>query len=321
MALVLRCILLAFALAATTPASAQTWPTRPIHVVIGFPPGGGIDLVARILSPKLQELLGQPIIVDNRPGANGIVGMEVVAKAPGDGYTFFFGTSGNFCVNPTFVPNLTFNVDRDFVPVSEVVSTPFLLYVNPSLPVHTLAEFVAYVKARPGKVNYSSSGSGGAPHLTTELLNQAAGLKTVHIPYKGSAPAMADLIGGQVQYQFDAVAIGLQQVKAGKLKALATTGATRLEVLPDVPRANETLPGFVVVNWYGMVAPAGTSRDIVVRFQQALAKAMQDPEIRAKLTALATDPVGSTPEALAALIRSDTTLWTGVIKSANIQPE
>ncbi len=310
----------ALACALALPAFADTWPSKPIHVVIGFPPGGGIDLVARILAPKLQEILGQPIIVDNRPGANGIVGMDLVARAPADGYTFFFGTSGNYCVSPTFTPGATVRAS-DLAPVSEVVSTPFLIYVNPSVPANTLGEFIAYVKAHPGAVNYSSSGSGGAPHLATELLNQATGMKTVHVPYKGSAPAMADLIGGQVQYQIDAIAVGLPHVKAGKVKALATTGPDRLALLPDVPRVEDTVPGFVVVNWYGMSAPAATPRDVIVRFQQALVAAMQDKAIRDKLEALATTPVGSTPEALAALITRETTLWGDVIRKANIKPD
>lgn len=313
-------LLLALALAPGA-ASAQYFPSKPIRIVIGFPPGGGIDIVARILAPKLTESFGQQVIVDNRAGANGIIATEIVAKAAPDGYTIFLGTTGNLSVNPILYPKLPFSIERDFTPLTQVSSVPFLLYVNPSVPAKTLGELVAYAKVNPGKVNFYSSGNGGLPHLAGELLNSVAGIHTVHVPYKGSAPGLSDLIGGHVQFGFDAVAIGLPHVKAGKLRAIATTGQKRLSFLQDVPAANETLPGFEVVNWYGMVVPAGTPREVVARLHAEIVKAMGIPEIREKLIALGTDPVGSTPAQFGAFRKSEEAKWARVIKRANIRPD
>jgi len=300
---------------------AQSFPNKPIRIVMGYPPGGGIDLVARILAAKLSESLGHQVIVDNRPGANGVIATELVAKAAPDGYTVFFATTGTLSVNPTLYPNLTFNIGRDFTPLTQTSSVPFLLYVNPSVPVKTLGELITYAKANPRKVNFYSSGNGGLPHLTGELLNMVAGINTVHVPYKGSAPGHNDLIGGHVQFGFDAVAIGLQHVKAGRLRAIATTGSTRLSFLPDVPAANETLPGFEVVNWYGMMLPTGTARQVITRLHAEIVKTMNIPEIREKLIAQGTDPVGSTPEEFGAFMKSETIKWARVVKEANIRPD
>jgi tripartite-type tricarboxylate transporter receptor subunit TctC len=302
-------------------ASAQPYPTRPIRIVVGFPPGGGIDLVARLLAPKLSESLGQQVLVDNRAGANGIIATDLVAKAAPDGHTIFIGTTGNLSVNPALFSNLPFNIERAFVPLTQTSSVPFLLYVHPSLPAKTLPQLIALAKAHPGKINYYSSGNGGLPHLATELLNMRASVKTIHVPYKGSAPGIADLMGGHVQFGFDAAAIGLPHVKSGRLRALVTTGPTRLSFLPDVPPANETLAGFEVVNWYGMVLPAGTSREVVRRLHAEIVKAMNVPDIRDKLIAQGTDPVGTTPEEFGAFMRSETAKWAQVIKAANIRAD
>ena len=311
---------LAFALAPGV-ACAQSYPSKPVRIVVGFPPGGGIDLVARLLSPKLSESLGQQVIVDNRAGANGIIATELVAKAAPDGHTILIGTTGNLSVNPVLFPTLPFNIERDFVPLTQTSSVPFLLYVHPSLPVKSLPQLIALAKANPGKINYYSSGNGGLPHLTAELLNLRGGIKMIHVPYKGSAPGMADLMGGHVQVGIDAAAIGLPHVKSGRLRAIATTGPTRLSFLQDVPTANETLSGFEVVNWYGMVLPAGTSRDVITRLHTEVVKAMNIPEIREKLIAQGTDPVGSTPQAFAAFMKAETVKWAGVIKAASIRAD
>ena len=196
-------------------ACAQPYPSKPIRIVIGFPPGGGIDLVARLLAPKLSESLGQQVLVDNRAGANGIVAMDLAAKAAPDGHTIFIGTTGNLSVNPSLYPTLPFNIERDFLPLTQTSSVPFLVSVHPSLPAKTLGQFIALAKANPGKMNFYSSGNGGLPHLAGELLNSLAGIKTVHVPYKGSAPGMADLLGGHVQFGFDTAAISLPHVRAG----------------------------------------------------------------------------------------------------------
>jgi tripartite-type tricarboxylate transporter receptor subunit TctC len=302
-------------------ACAQSYPVKPIRIVIGFPPGGGIDIVGRLLAPKLSESLGQQVVVDNRAGANGIIAAELVAKTAPDGYTIFFGTTGNLSVNPALYSTLPFSIERDFVPLTQTSTVPFLLYVHPALPTRTLGEFIALAKANPGRMNYYSSGNGSLPHLSGELLNTRAGLKTIHVAYKGSAPGMTDLIGGHVQFGFDAAAIGLPHVKAGKLRALATTGKTRLSFMQDVPSANETLPGFEVVNWYGMVLSAGTSRDVVTRLHTEIVKAMNIPDVREKLIGLGTEPVGSTPEEFGAFMKSETGKWGRVIKSANIRAD
>lgn len=308
-------------MSAVAAATAQSFPTKPIRIVIGFPPGGGIDLVARILGPRITERLGQQVIVDNRPGANGIIGTELVAKAAPDGYTIFFGTTGNLSVNPVLYATLPFSIERDFTPLGQISSVPFLLYVHPSVPAKTVSEFVAHAKANPGKVHFYSSGNGGLPHLSGELLNTIAGIRTVHVPYKGSSPGFNDLLGGQVQFGFDAFPIGLQHVKSGKLRALATTGPTRSAVLPDVPAAVETLPGFEVVNWYGMVLPAGTPRAVIALLHAEIVRAMKIPEVREKLIAQGTDPVGSSPEEFGAFMKSETAKWGRVIKNANIRAD
>ena len=304
-----------------TGAAAQTYPSRPIRIVVGFPPGGGIDLVSRILGAKLTENFGQQVIVDNKPGANGVIATQLVAKSPPDGYTIFIGTTGNLSVNPVLFPDLPFSISRDFVPLTQTSSVPFLLYVNPAMVAKTVGEFIAHAKANPGKVNFYSSGVGGLPHLTGEMLNMAAAVKTVHVPYKGSAPGLNDVIGGHVEFGFDAVAIGLPHVKAGRLRALATTAPARLKFLPDVAAMNETLPGFEVVNWYGMVLPAGVSREVIARLHGEIVKIMAIPDIRDKLIAQGTDPVGSTPEEFGAFMKAESAKWGRVIKAANIRPE
>lgn len=248
-------VLLALALASGA-AFAQSYPARPIRVVIGFPPGGGIDIVARMLAPRLHESLGQPIVVDNRAGANGIIAIETVAKAAADGYTLFFGTTGNLSVNPALYPKLPFNIERDFAPLTQVSSVPFLIYVNPSVPVRTLAELISHAKANPDKLHFYSSGNGGLPHLAGELL-----------------------------------------------------------------KASETVPGFEVVNLYGMVAPAGTPRAVIARLHAEIVKAQSIPDIREKLIAQATDPVGSTPGEFGAFRKAEEAKWARVIKEANIRPD
>jgi tripartite-type tricarboxylate transporter receptor subunit TctC len=311
---------LALALAAGA-ASAQSFPSKPIRLVMGTMPGGGADIVGRIVAQKLSENVGQQMIADNRGGANGIIGMEIVHRAAPDGYTIFMGTTGHLSVNPALYPKLPFNIDRDFAPLTQVVSVPFLLYVHPSFPAKTLGELIAHAKANPGKVLWYSTGNGGLPHLTGELLNLVTGINTTRIPYKGAAPGFNALVGGQVQYGIDSVAIGLQHVKTGRLRAIATTARLRLPILPDVPAAAETLPGFEVVNWYGMVLPRGTPRAVATRLHAEIVKAMSVPEVREKLVAQATDPVGSTPEQFGAFRKSEQVKWGDVIKKANIRAD
>jgi len=300
---------------------AQAWPNKPVRILIAFPPGGAIDIVARIMGPRLSESIGQPVLVENRPGAGGLLGTELAAKAAPDGHTVFFGTLGNLSVNPLLYPKLPFDIDRDFAPLTQVVSTTFMLYVNPASPVKTVNDLIALAKSRPGTLNYSSSGNGGAPQLAAELFNSMAGVKMVHIPYKGSNQSVTDVIGGQVQLTFDSLALGLPYVKAGKLRAVATLGPKRISQLPDVPSVSETLPGYEVTNWFGMVVPAATPRDIIARLHGEILKVLRLPEVRNSLIAQGTEPVGSSPEEFRAFMKSEAAKWARVIKEANIRAD
>jgi tripartite-type tricarboxylate transporter receptor subunit TctC len=316
-----RVFLLLFALTFGLGSPAQTFPSKPLRIVIGFPPGGGIDMVARLMAPKLSELFGQPVLIENKPGANGVLGMDFVAKAPADGHTLFLGTLGNFSVNPALYPNLPFNVDKQFVPLTELASVSFVLFVNPALPVKSVSDLVAYAKRQPDAVNFSSSSSGGLPHLAGELFASAIGAKMVHVPYKGSAASISDVMAGQVHMTFEAAAAGMPHVKSGRLRALAVTGAGRLPFLPDVPAVQETVPGFQVVNWYGMAAPAGTPKEVLARWHSEIAKVLAVPEIREKMVSMGTDPVGSSPEEFAQFVKLETAKWTRIIRDAQIRPD
>ncbi|MFM1988749.1 MAG: hypothetical protein RJA99_1706 [Pseudomonadota bacterium] len=300
------------------PGRAHAQDARPIRFVIGFPPGGGIDSVMRVLAPKLAELLKQPAVVDNRPGANGLLAMEAVAKSPADGQTFFVGTSGNLAMTGAFYPNAPVRIERDFVPVAQVASLPFLLVSHPSVPATNVAELVAYAKARPGQLNYSSSGNGSTLHLAGELFNEMAGIRATHVAYKGSAPSIADLVGGHVQWAFDAPSLTMPHVKAGRLRALGHTAPARLASLPDIAPIAETLPGYEVVNWYGVVAPAGTPPEVVRRMADAIARAMADADVRGRIAALGIDPVTTTPDEFRRFMDAETAKWTQVIRKGNI---
>ncbi len=307
------------ALCAAGAAGAQPFPAKPLHIVLGFPPGGAIDTIARVIAPKMSADLGQSVVVENKPGAGGVIGMQSVARAEPDGYMVFMGTMGNFSITPALVKDLPYDVAKDFAPVTEVASSAFVLFVNNDLPVRTVAELITYAKARPGVVNFSSSGNGGLPHMAGEMFNAAAGVKMTHVPYKGSAPSVSDVVAGQVQLTFEAVAAGLSHVKAGRLRALATTGDQRLGVLSDVPTVAETIPGFVVTNWFGMAVPAGTPADRINRIQQSVAKAMRDPDVLRTFAGLGVDPVGDTPAQFGAYIAQERKRWQKVITDANIK--
>ena len=300
-------------------AHGQGYPAKPIRLVIGSFPGGGIDLAGRIVAQKMSENLGQQVIVDNRGGANGIIGMDVVAKAAPDGYTFYMGTAGHISVNPVIRKTLPFDVERDFAPLTQVVSLPFIVYLHPSLPFKSLGELIAHAKAKPGELAWSSSGDGGLPHLSGELIRLTSGIDTRRIPYKGSAPAFNDLLGGRVNYCIEAVSIGLAHVKAGRLVALATTAPRRLTILPEVPAVSETLPRVEVLNWYGALLPGGASKTIVGRLHGEMVKAMHAPDVRARLAGHGFDVSGSSPEAFGAFRRAEQARWAGVIRDAGIE--
>ena len=300
-------------------AQAQDFPTRPIRMIVPFPPGGGTDVTARLIAVKMGETLGQPVVIENRAGANGIPGTEVAAKAPGDGYTLVMGTMGSFTINPSAYKKMPFSVARDLVPVSQVVSAPFALVVNPQVPAKTIAELAAFSKTQPNGVSFASSGAGSGPHLAAEMFAAASGTKMLHVPYKGSAPAFNDLLGGQVQANVDSIALSLQHVRAGKLRALAVLSAKRSELLPDVPAAAESMNGFSVTNWYALMAPAGTPLAIRKKIHASIAGAMSDPKIRAATVDQALEPVASTPEEFGAFLAKETARWSEVVSRINLQ--
>jgi tripartite-type tricarboxylate transporter receptor subunit TctC len=310
--------------AATAPLlgamTQAAFPSRPIRIVIGFPPGGGIDILARMMGPKMSERLGQPVIVENRPGANGLIATQGVAQSEPDGHTIFFGTTGNLAVNPViFAGKAGMDMQRDFAPLSHVASLPFVLVVNPKVPATSLKELIDLAKARPGEMLFGSSGNGGLPHLSGELLNLHAGIQTRHVPYRGSAPAFTDLIGGQVQFVFDALAIAQPHIQSGALRAIATTGPKRMAALPDVPTATETLPGFEVVNWYAMAVCAGTPAPIVARLNEEVVHALQQPDVAERAASLGLDLIGSTPDEFGVLQQAEIAKWGAVIRAAKIQ--
>src|SRR5512144_2335881 len=274
-------------------AWAQDYPTKPIRIVVPFPPGGATDLLARAVAQRLTEKWGQAVLVDNRPGAGGNIGSELVAKSAPDGYTLEMGTVGTHSINASLYAKMPYDHVKDFVPIILVAGVPNVLVVNPALPVNSVQELVAYAKANPGKLNFASSGNGTSIHLSGELFKVMAGVQMTHVPYKGSAPALQDLIGGQVQLMFDNLPPSLPQIKAGKLRALAVTTATRSPALPDLPTIAESgLPGFEASSWFGIVAPAGTPPAIVAKLNAEVAKWLASPEAQEKLLALGANPAG-----------------------------
>lgn len=311
--------LLGVARAQSPQAPNAGFPSRAVHIVIGFPPGGAIDTIARVIAPKMSLDLSQSVVVENKPGAGGVIGMQSVARAEPDGYTIFMGTMGNFSITPALVKDLPYNVAKDFAPVTQVASSGFVLYVNPKLPIKTINDLITYAKTNPTSTNFSSSGNGGLPHMAGEMFASVAGIKMTHVPYKGSAPSVNDLVAGQVQLTFEAVSVGLQHVKGDRLRALATTGKQRLAVLPDVPTVAETIPGFNVTNWFGMAVPAHTLPVRVARLNQSVVKALQDAEVQKTLASLGVDPVGDTPAQFAAYIADELKRWQKVIDEANIK--
>ena len=300
-------------------SSAQSFPNKPIHIVIGFPPGGAIDTLGRVLAPKISKELGQPVVIDNKGGAGGVIGMQFVANAEPDGHTLFLGTLGNYSITPAMVKDLPYNVQKDFVPITQVASSPFIIFTNPQLPIKNVSELIGYAKANTGKVYFSSSGNGGLPHMAGEIFNDAAGTKMIHVPYKGSAPSITDVIGGQVQLTFEAVAIGLPYLKAGRLRGLATTDNKRLPILPEIPTVSESLPGFVLKNWFGLSAPKQTSSDKIQLIQRSVLIAMKDPEVIKTMNELGLEPVGDSPTEFTQFIRQETNRWQSIFAKGNIK--
>ena len=309
----------ALAMLCTGGAAAQAgYPNKPIRMIVPFAAGGSTDNLARTMAQKLSELLGQPVIVDNRPGGNAIIGSEALTKAAPDGYTIMM-TSVDHTVIPQLLPT-PYDPVKDFAPVGAVSYTQLLLVVNPSVPVNSLQELIAYAKANPGKLNYASSGSGGVPHLTGEMFASQTGIKMQHIPYKGGGPAMIDLVGGQVQLTFAIPINAIPHIKNGKLRPIAITGASRNEALPQVPTFTEGgVPGLDVKTWFAVFAPVGTPKPIVDKLSEDIRKALAMPDVKEKLAAQGMEPYVTTPDEFAAIVKADVAKYGQVIKAGNIK--
>ena len=316
-------LLFALLLAWSCGAVAQAWPSKPIRVIVPYPAGGFYDTIARLVGPKMSEEFGQPVLVENRVGAGGIVGTDHVAKSPPDGYTLMVGGIGPHGINPGLYPKLPYDAVRDFEPIVHVVNAANILVVHPSLPVANLNELVALARSKPGQLNYASNGSGTSPHLAAEMFATAMGLKLTHIPYKGSAPAVTAMLGGQTQMAFNNAGDVIQHIRAGKLRPLAVTGAKRLPVLPDVPTMQESgVPGYEAVAWWAYYAPANTPREIIGRLNSQINKTLQDPEIRKRLSVDGSaEVVGGSPAQLAAFQKSEIAKWSRVIKESGATPD
>ena len=314
--------LLVGALAWLPNAGAQEYPTKPIRLVITYPPGGNTDLVGRALALKLGEFMGQQVVVDNRGGAGGVLCSMITAQSAPDGYTIMLGTSAGMVINPLLSRKLTYDPVRDFAPVSMVVIVPQLLVINPQLPVKNVRELIAFAKAKPGYLNAGSSGVGTPNHFGTELLKWLAGVDIVHVPYKGGAPALTDLLGGQIQMAFSSVPAVLPHIKAGRLVALGVGSAKRSPALPNIPTIAEAgVPGYEYTTWYGIFAPAKTPRTLIARLNAEIVKAMETPDIKDRFTALGGDPDPGTPEELRAYMANESAKWAKIIKAANIRVE
>ena len=306
---------------APLPALAQGYPNKPVRLVVPFPPGGPLDATGRLIGQKLTEAWGQSVVVDNRPGAGGNIGADLVAKSPPDGYTVVMGALSTHAVNPSLYPSMPYDAVKDFAPITLVAITPNVLVVNPSLPVHSVQELIAYAKAHPGKLAFGSGSNGSAGHLAGELFKVDAGVDMVHVPYRGAAPALTDVIGGQVQAIFSSVTSTVEYIKAEKVRALAVTSTARSEVLPDVPTVADFVPGYEASNWWGIAAPQATPAEIVDRLNTEINTSFADDKIKARLADLGGPPLAGSPADFRKLIADETEKWGKVIRAANIKPE
>ena len=298
------------------------YPAKPIHLIVPFPPGGGNDTVARAIAQQISPELGQPVVIDNRPGAGGSVGAELAAKAAPDGYTLFLAGVGSHVVNPNLHKKLGYDPLKDFAPITLIASAPSVLVVNPKVPAQNIAEFTAYARAHPGVLNYASNGNGSAAQLAAAMYESMAGVKMVHVPYKGIAPAMTDLMGGEVQLMFGTVVALVPHIQAGKLRALAVTGKKRSALLPEIPTLRESgVPEYEAGSWYGIEAPAGTPRPIIDQLNAAMVKALKQPEVARRLALDGAEVIGSTPEEFGAHIKAELERVGQVVRAAGIQIE
>jgi tripartite-type tricarboxylate transporter receptor subunit TctC len=317
-ALLLSCAVLACL--PLTPANAQTYPTKSIRFIVPFSPGGGADIVARAVGQKLAESLGQQVIIDNRTGAAGIIGMEAAAKSPPDGYTIVLGQTGPNSINPSLYDKLPYDALKDFAPITETTRYPYILVVHPSVPVRNIRELIALAKAHPNDLTYASAGNGAANHLAAELLKTMAQIKMVHVPYKASAPALIDVLGGHVSMMFDPIITCMPHVRTGKLRALAITSLQRTTMAPELPTVAETgLPGYEAIGWHGILAPASTPKEIVAKLNTEIVRSLRTPDMRSRFAEQGAEPVGNTPEEFAGFLKEDQEKWSKVVKTAGVR--
>jgi tripartite-type tricarboxylate transporter receptor subunit TctC len=301
-------------------ALAQTYPARPVHLVVGFPPGASVDIVARLIGQWLSERDGQQFIVENRPGAGGNIATELVTRALPDGYTLLWVASAN-AISATLYDNLNFNFIRDIAPVASISRNPYVMEVNPLVPAKTVPEFITYAKANPGKINYASAGNGTPHHVSGELFKMMTGVNMIHVPYRGEAPALTDLLGGEVQVFFSPVIASIEYIRAGKLRPVAVTTATRLDALPDIPPVGDFLPGYESSGWFGVGAPKNTPVEIIDKLNKEINAALADPKMKARLADLGTEPFAGSTAEFGKFIADETEKWAKVIKFAGIKPE
>jgi len=311
----------ALALSAVSRLSwAQTYPTRPVRLIVGYPAGGANDIIGRLIGQWLSERLGQQFLIENRAGAAGNIGTEAVVRSPADGYTLLLAGSFN-AVNATLYDKLNFNFIRDIAPVAGILRSTFIMLVNPRFPANSVPEFIDYAKANPGKINMASAGSGNLSHVAGELFKAMTGVNMLHVPYRGGAPAMTDLIGGQVQVYFSTISESIEYIRAGSLRALAVATATRSQVLPDIPTLGEFVPGYEAIGWQGIGAPKNTPTDIIDKLNKDINACIADPKLKARLADLGTTPLAGSPADFAKLIADETEKWSKVIRTANIKAE
>ncbi len=316
-----RRLLLAFAAATAATLSqgafAQAWPTKAIRIVVPFPPGGGTDIIARETSQRVAKATGWTFVIDNKPGAGGNLGVDAVAKSPADGYTIVLGQTSNLAINPTLFAKMPYDSQKDLVPIIMLANAPLVMVTGTNSAYKTLADATAAARAKPGHVNFASPGNGTVAHLTSEMFQKAAGIRTQHVPYKGASQALTDVVGGTVDLYVSSVPTLLGQIKQGKLRALAVTSARRVDDLPEVPTINESgYKGFDAVTWFGLLAPAGTPKEVIARLNAEFNKALKEPELNKRLSDEGADPAGGTPEQFAALIRDEIPRWGKVVKES-----
>jgi tripartite-type tricarboxylate transporter receptor subunit TctC len=311
----------ALGLASHAGAAEQTYPIRPIRMVVALAAGGPTDIVMRIFAAKLSEQLGQQVVIDNRPAVGGSLAGEIVANAPADGYTWFAGANGTIAIAPSLFAKLPYNVTRDLTPLALVGNSPLAVMVHPSVAASSMKDLIALAKAKPGAINYGSSGQGGTGHLATELLVLMTGTKMTHVPYKGAGPSLIGLVGGEIQLMISGVSSGLPYIKQRQVRAIGVTSPKRLPQLPDVPTVGETVPGYEAGSWYAVLTRAGTPRAIIERVNREAAIAINSPEVNSKLVAAGVDPEPLTPDQLSAKIRVETQRWAKVVKAAGLKPQ